>query len=126
MVEDFQALYAHHGSQSPASPTPTLTGSGSEASSSPKAFEVSDFSKTIDSSIQSDFWFEDGSVVLIAGNIKFKVHRGILARHSLIFQDLLSLPPPSNEQTIDGCPIVELHDSSDDVWYLLRAVYDGL
>ena len=122
MLEDYEALFANNGT---VSPTPTLTGSGSE-SSSPKILEVSDFSKVLDPSTQSDFWFEDGSVVLIAQNIKFKVHRGMLARHSLIFQDLLSLPPPMDQRTIDGCPIIELHDLPDDVWYLLRALYDGL
>lgn len=128
MVQDFLALFAGRDtlSPNPSSPTPTLTGSGSEAASSPKEFEVSDFGKDVSSLIQSDFWFEDGSVVLISGNVKFKVHRGILTRHSIIFEDVLSLPPPVNEETIDGCPIVELHDTPSDIWHLLRAMYDGL
>ncbi|KAI0817013.1 hypothetical protein BC628DRAFT_1333857 [Trametes gibbosa] len=77
----------------------------------------------------TDFWFSDGNVVLLAGNVAFKVHRGQLVRHSDIFHDMFSLPQPASEEgqgLIDGCPWVELHDDPSDVLHLLRALYDGL
>lgn len=104
------------------SPTPTLSGD-SDAIQSPTPSELSRLSAE---SKQSDFWFEDGSVILLAGSVAFKVHRGQLARHSEVFRDLLSLPQPIDEASFEGCPLVELHDSPTDLWYLLRALYDGL
>ncbi|PAV20574.1 hypothetical protein PNOK_0320100 [Pyrrhoderma noxium] len=75
---------------------------------------------------QTDFWFNDGSVILVSGNVAFKVHKGQLSRHSEVFGDLLSVPQPPDEATFENCYIVELHDSPVDLWYLLKALYDGL
>ena len=90
--------------------------------------------------IRTDFWFNDGNIILIAQNAAFKVHKGQLARHSEVFNDLFSLPQPSNpppspslqtssgtaDDLIDGCPFVILQDSPSDVFYFLSALYDGL
>lgn len=105
--------------------------------------------------IRTDFWFADGTIVLIAQNAAFKVHKGQLARHSEVFSGLFSLPQPlsmdhgrgaspaiskgsSREDLntekgdsgdidlIDGCPFVVLQDSPSDVFYFLSALYDGL
>ncbi|TDL29017.1 hypothetical protein BD410DRAFT_735751 [Rickenella mellea] len=74
----------------------------------------------------ADFWFSDGNLVLVADGIHFKVHRGVLARQSEVFRDILSIPQPADVTLIDGCNVVELYDSPLDVMYLLRALYDGL
>ena len=74
---------------------------------------------------QTDFWFNDGSVILVSGNVAFKVHKGQLSRHSEVFGDLLSVPQPPDEATFENCYIVELHDSPVDLWYLLKSLYDG-
>ncbi|KAF7351128.1 BTB domain-containing protein [Mycena sanguinolenta] len=57
---------------------------------------------------RSEIWYKDGSVVLQAENTQFRV----------------ALPQPPNQPTVDGCSIVELQDSAEDVEYLLKAVYD--
>ena len=75
---------------------------------------------------ESDIWFEDGNVVLVAGGVAFKVHRGQLERHSEIFRDLFSLPQPADRPMYQGFPTVELYDSPSDITFLLRALYDGL
>ncbi|KAL5537242.1 hypothetical protein ACEPAF_1065 [Sanghuangporus sanghuang] len=41
-----------------------------------------------------EFWFSDGSVVLLAQDVLFRVHKSFLARHSLVFRDMFSLPQP--------------------------------
>jgi hypothetical protein len=79
-----------------------------------------------DAVVQSDLWFEDGNVILVAGDVAFKVHKGQLERHSEIFRDLFSLPQPVDQPTFQGCPIVQLYDSPSDITFLLRALYDGL
>ena len=75
---------------------------------------------------QSDIWFEDGNVILVAGDVAFRVHRGQLERHSEIFRDLFSLPQPVDQPTFQGSPIIQLYDSPSDITFLLRALYDGL
>jgi hypothetical protein len=76
--------------------------------------------------VRSDFWFPDGNIILVSGSSAFKVHRGQLGRHSEIFNDLFTLPQPVDQELIEGCFWVEIHDCPSDVWYFLRALYDGL
>lgn len=75
---------------------------------------------------RSDFWFIDGNIILIAGQVAFKVHRGQLERHSEVFSDLFSIPQPKDQELFDDCLWVELHDCPSDVFYFLSALYDGL
>lgn len=59
----------------------------------------------------------------------------ILSRHSVFFRDMFSLPQPppaspsssssTQDEIIDGCPVVALQDNSDDLASLLVALYDG-
>lgn len=89
-----------------------------------------------------DLWFSDGSVVLRADNTLFRVHISQLSRHSAFFRDLFSLPQPSVRRQrsisssssfvdvdegiqMEGCPVIVLHDSAEDVGNLLTALYDG-
>ena len=76
--------------------------------------------------IHSDFWFDDGNLLLIAGSAVFKVHRGQLQRHSEFFNGLFSLPQTQDQNLIDGCIWLELYDCPSDVLYFLKALYDGL
>lgn len=74
-------------------------------------------------------WFEDGSVVLSTPDVLFRVFRSTLSRHSPIFRDMFSLPQSSNvpeEETMDGVPVVELHDDPEDLAHLLSALHDPL
>ena len=102
-----------------------------------------------------EFWFMDGSVVLFAQDTMFRVHKSFIARHSVIFRDMFSLPQPKADEPlvlgdgkgaesgnerewkdgeglgsmgsteVEGCPVVHLHDSPEDVASLLYALYDG-
>ncbi|KAJ7625883.1 hypothetical protein FB45DRAFT_991463 [Roridomyces roridus] len=73
-----------------------------------------------------DLWFHDGNVVIIAGSIAFKVHRGPLERHSEVFDTLFSIPQPKDQDLYEGCPWLEVYDCPSDVLYFLKALYDGL
>jgi len=74
---------------------------------------------------RSELWFEEGTIVLQAENVQFKVHRDILSKHSLVFKDMLSLTQHSSADgpLVDGCAVVDLHDSAQDVEYMLRELY---
>ena len=78
-------------------------------------------------------WFEDGSVVLFAYSGRpsgaqelhgFRVHRTILAAHSEFFTDLFNVPHPDGEEECEGCPVVQMQDTSEDLTHFLKAVYD--
>lgn len=77
------------------------------------------------SPIQSDIWFDDGSVILQAESTQFRVHRTMLARHSSVFRDIFHGPQPHDESLIEGCPIIPLSDSAEDIRLALIALYDG-
>lgn len=86
---------------------------------------------------QGEPWFEDGNLVLLAEDrTGFRIHRGVLARQSEVFESMLSMPSPSptsessrnRDSRIgvpDGCQTVEMHDKSNELSTLLEAIYDG-
>ena len=78
---------------------------------------------------RGDPWFEDGNIVLLTEQeaIAFKVHRGVLARHSEIFQAMFELPAPSQSdmESLDNCPVVRMHDLPVELSHLIKALYDG-
>ena len=41
-----------------------------------------------------NFWYEDGTIILIAATVGFRVYRGPLAKHSPVLRDMLSFPQP--------------------------------
>ncbi|KAJ7119177.1 hypothetical protein C8R44DRAFT_673540 [Mycena epipterygia] len=70
-------------------------------------------------------WFEDGSLIIQAGNSQFRVYRGVLVARSSIFQDMLSLAQPPSSDLVEGCPLVHLHDNPGDVSVFLKAIFDS-
>ncbi|KAJ3709681.1 hypothetical protein C8R42DRAFT_729940 [Lentinula raphanica] len=84
-----------------------------------------------------DLWFDDGSVVCRAEDVVFRIHISQLCRHSSFFRDLFSIGARSNSvlgssihskggpNEFEHCPVIELHDSAEDVGNLFAALYDG-
>lgn len=77
--------------------------------------------------MRGPIWFFDGNIVIDASSTLFRVHRGVLAKNSDVFRDLFLVPQPicSTESEIDGCPVVQMHDSAEDWTHILNAMYDG-
>ncbi|KDR69922.1 hypothetical protein GALMADRAFT_897068 [Galerina marginata CBS 339.88] len=79
----------------------------------------------------SELWFEDADVIFQAGRKLFRVHRSILSARSPVFRDMFSVPPPiheagtSTEETLDGCTLIQLPDSEDDVLPFFLAIFDS-
>jgi len=69
-----------------------------------------------------NLYFEDGNVIMKAGNTLFCVHRTILSKHSTVFRDLFA----QNTETLRGLPSFTLDDGKDDMESLLNTVYDGM
>ena len=85
-------------------------------------------------------WFEDGNVVIVAEESGFRVHKGILSRHSAVFVKVLEHPSSvdsdalvdelglvidADNTKIEGNVVVHVSDSTHDFGHLLRTFYDG-
>ena len=72
-----------------------------------------------------EFWLKDGNVILQVESSQFRVHKSVLAMHSNIFKDLFDVPQPEGELLIEGCPVVHLSDSAQDMENILSLLYKG-
>ncbi|KAJ7490865.1 hypothetical protein FB451DRAFT_1124420 [Mycena latifolia] len=72
---------------------------------------------------RQELWFEDGNLVIQAGNSQFRVYRGTLAARSAVFQDMLSFPQPPDSELVEGCPLVRLQDAEIEVSEFLKAIF---
>lgn len=71
----------------------------------------------------SQFWFNDGNIVLQAENTLFRVHRSILSMHSPIMEACFSFPQPDNAITLEGNHIVQVSDSAKDIGNLCSLIF---
>lgn len=71
------------------------------------------------------YWFEDGNIILSARNVGFKVYKGLLAEHSAVFRGMFVVAQGAHTagEQADGCPVVPLDDSPDDLRELFRIIY---
>ncbi len=74
-----------------------------------------------------ELWYPDGSIVLIAREIEFRLYQGPLMEHSRVFQDMLTMPqpPPTDTQpdspaTSAACVTIHVDDSPEDLRHFLR------
>ncbi|PPQ79629.1 hypothetical protein CVT24_010039 [Panaeolus cyanescens] len=74
-------------------------------------------------------WFDDGSIVLQAGQTQFRVHRSLLMRSSSAFRNILTLD--QSEESTDGstqlveeCRLVHMQESAKSLASLLESIYD--
>jgi len=55
--------------------------------------------------------------------VNFRVHKPVLAMASPFFKDLLSLPQPSDSESIDGLPVVQLSEDAELLNSLISMLY---
>ncbi|KAL7278468.1 hypothetical protein ACG7TL_007467 [Trametes sanguinea] len=80
----------------------------------------------VQSTQDAEYWFEDGNIILVAQDVSFKVYKGLLAEHSEVFRSMFLVAQgaqPSTEQSTDGCPVVPLDDSPEDLRQLFRLIF---
>ena len=66
----------------------------------------------------------DASIIIRSSDlVNFRVHKPVLAMASPFFKDLLSLPQPSDGESIDGLPVVQLSEDSDVLSTLVSMLY---
>ncbi|KAF7371318.1 BTB domain-containing protein [Mycena sanguinolenta] len=74
-----------------------------------------------------DLWFPNADLILRAENKLFRVYKHILGARSRVFHEMASFPQPATpeDDTVDGIPVVRLHDSGAEVEVFLRAIFDS-
>ncbi|PIL26261.1 hypothetical protein GSI_12017 [Ganoderma sinense ZZ0214-1] len=101
---------------------PGPSNSQPEADSEGQAREGQVFKK------DEEFWFEDGTVIIVARDTEFRVYEGLLAGLSPVFRGLFAesheqrIVPMRGGQTL-SCPIVGVSDAPGDLRHLLRACF---
>jgi hypothetical protein len=72
------------------------------------------------------FEIPDANLVIRSSDfVDFRVHKSVLVMTSPFFKDLLSLPQPSDSETVDGLPVVQLSESSELLNILVSILYPG-
>lgn len=56
----------------------------------------------------------------------FRLHRSILSKRSGFFKDLFLVPQPDDAETFDGCGVVQLSESTEEVVCLADLLYGDL
>jgi len=62
-------------------------------------------------------------IIRSSDHVDFRVHKPVLAVSSPFFKDLLSLPQPSDSETVDGLHVVQLPEDSELLNSLLSMLY---
>lgn len=84
-----------------------------------------------------DFKFKDGNIILRASveatasgdptspaqTISFLVHKSILSLLSIVFAGMMDLPQPSEPETNDGIPVVDMPDNAAELLAVLNLIY---
>ena len=70
-------------------------------------------------------WFDDGSIVLQAEGVRFKVYKGILAANSVIFRDMFAMAQATDRELVEGCTVVHLGDKAEELTFVLEALHDS-
>ncbi len=72
-----------------------------------------------------DYWFDDGNLILVSQNVSFRVYKGLLAEHSTVFRSMFHVAQgkPETDDLVDGCPVVTLYDSPNDLRELFQLIY---
>jgi hypothetical protein len=70
------------------------------------------------------FDLSDANLIIRSSDlVNFRVHKSVLAVVSPFFRDLLSLPQPSDSESVDGLPVVELSEDSELLKSLVSMLY---
>jgi BTB/POZ domain len=66
----------------------------------------------------------DANLILRSSDlVNFRVHKPVLAMASPFFKDLLSLPQPSDSESVDGLPVVQLTEDAELLHSLVSMLY---
>lgn len=69
----------------------------------------------------------DDNIVLVSGDIAFRVYKAILTEQSPVLRDLFASSQPALDtvQKFDVCPVVKLSDPPEDLYHSLQLLFPG-
>lgn len=73
-------------------------------------------------------WYDDGSIILLAGPTAFKVYKGLLTRRSGLFKRLLDRSIPQNTVAslpAEQCLVVQMQHPKDELSLALQLIHAG-
>ncbi|KAJ7037828.1 hypothetical protein C8F04DRAFT_397419 [Mycena alexandri] len=70
----------------------------------------------------TEYWFDDGNIILQVESTQFRLTKSMLSMHSSVFRDMFTIPLPADEPTIENCPVVILSGDTAEDWILLLGV----
>ena len=73
----------------------------------------------------SDYWFEDGNIILLSQGVAFRVYKGLLGEHSAVFGSMFHVgqAPQAVSDQAYGCPVIRLDDAPADLRGLFRLIF---
>ncbi len=67
-----------------------------------------------------EFWLPDGNIILVANKTTgFCIYRGLVSSQSTVFEDMFTASTSNSEELFEGCPVIHLLDSPQDLAHLL-------
>ena len=69
-----------------------------------------------------EFWLEDGNIILISRSTAFRIYRGLLAEQSSVFADMFTASSSKPDESYEGCPVIHLSESPEDLRHFLRVL----
>jgi hypothetical protein len=66
----------------------------------------------------------DANIIIRSSDlVDFRIHKSVLAMVSPLFRDLLSLPQPSDSESVDGLPVVQVSEDAGLLTSLISMLY---
>lgn len=74
----------------------------------------------------AEYYFQDWTICLAVERTIFRVYRGVLTRHSTVFEDMFSLSgsPSTSDEMFEGAPVILLTGAVRDFEIFLKLLYD--
>jgi BTB/POZ domain len=89
-----------------------------------KNWEDIQFEVDSTTSLPEPLSISDANLIIRSSDlVNFRVHKAVLAMASPFFEDLLSLPQPSDSESVDGLPVVQLTEDAELLHCLVSILY---
>ena len=73
-----------------------------------------------------DLCFDDGNIAVLSGSYYFIIHQGFVCRHSAPLATAIKELNDKLPVFLETRPVLQLSDSTNDLFCFLRALYDGV
>ena len=81
--------------------------------------------QTTQTPIRGQPYLDNGNVILAVEQTHFRIYYGVLCAASAVFANMHpASESPDDKMLVDGCPVIELDDSSEDWSYVLQNIFE--